>query len=200
MFVGWEGVGLCSYLLIGFWFLKQSATDAGKKAFITTRIGDFGFTDRHPAAFWTFGSVDFGDIFSKRPPHARGSDGPCRRADRDLPAAFHWRHRQIRAVAAVRLAAGRDGRPHACQRADSRGDDGHRRRLHGCAHESAIFARADRHAGRRHRRRAHRVLCRHDRAGADRHQKSSRLFHRLAARLHVPGPAAWAHTPPAFST
>src|SRR5580692_4683712 len=39
MFVGWEGVGLCSYLLIGFWFLKQSAISAGKKAFITTRIG-----------------------------------------------------------------------------------------------------------------------------------------------------------------
>ena len=43
MFVGWEGVGLCSYLLIGFWFEKQSASDAGKKAFIVNRIGDFGF-------------------------------------------------------------------------------------------------------------------------------------------------------------
>ena len=44
MFVGWEGVGLCSYLLIGFYFRKQSASDAGKKAFIVTRIGDAGFT------------------------------------------------------------------------------------------------------------------------------------------------------------
>ena len=43
MFVGWEGVGLCSYLLIGFWFHKQSASDAGKKAFIVNRIGDAGF-------------------------------------------------------------------------------------------------------------------------------------------------------------
>ena len=43
MFVGWEGVGLCSYLLIGFWFRKKSAADAGKKAFIVNRIGDFGF-------------------------------------------------------------------------------------------------------------------------------------------------------------
>ena len=43
MFVGWEGVGLCSYLLIGFWYEKPSATDAGKKAFIVNRIGDFGF-------------------------------------------------------------------------------------------------------------------------------------------------------------
>src|SRR6201995_4542510 len=63
MFVGWEGVGLCSYLLIGFWFLKQSAISAGKKAFITTRIGDFGFTIGILLLFWTFHSVDFGTIF-----------------------------------------------------------------------------------------------------------------------------------------
>ena len=43
MFVGWEGVGLCSYLLIGFWYEKDSAADAGKKAFIVNRVGDFGF-------------------------------------------------------------------------------------------------------------------------------------------------------------
>ena len=43
MFIGWEGVGLCSYLLIGFWFTKDSAANAGKKAFITNRVGDFGF-------------------------------------------------------------------------------------------------------------------------------------------------------------
>jgi NADH-quinone oxidoreductase subunit L len=65
MFVGWEGVGLCSYLLIGFWFLKQSAINAGKKAFITTRIGDFGFTIGILLAFWTFGSVDFGTMFGQ---------------------------------------------------------------------------------------------------------------------------------------
>jgi NADH-quinone oxidoreductase subunit L len=65
MFVGWEGVGLCSYLLIGFWFLKQSATNAGKKAFIVTRIGDFGFTIGILLLFWTFHSVDFVTIFEK---------------------------------------------------------------------------------------------------------------------------------------
>ncbi len=65
MFVGWEGVGLCSYLLIGFWFLKQSAISAGKKAFITTRIGDFGFTIGILLLFWTFKSVDFGTIFKQ---------------------------------------------------------------------------------------------------------------------------------------
>ena len=50
MFVGWEGVGLASYLLIGFWFQKKSAADAGKKAFIVNRIGDFGFLHRHVSA------------------------------------------------------------------------------------------------------------------------------------------------------
>jgi NADH-quinone oxidoreductase subunit L len=65
MFVGWEGVGLCSYLLVGFWFLKQAAISAGKKAFITTRIGDFGFTIGILLLFWTFKSVDFGAIFKQ---------------------------------------------------------------------------------------------------------------------------------------
>src|ERR1700745_1089139 len=57
LFVGWEGVGLSSYLLIGFYFLRKSAADAGKKAFITTRIGDFGFTVGILLLFWTFKSV-----------------------------------------------------------------------------------------------------------------------------------------------
>lgn len=64
MFVGWEGVGLCSYLLIGFWYEKQSATDAGKKAFIVNRIGDFGFLLGMFTLFAAFGSLDFATIFS----------------------------------------------------------------------------------------------------------------------------------------
>ncbi len=65
MFVGWEGVGLCSYLLIGFYFRKKSASDAGKKAFIVTRIGDVGFTLGVALLFWTFGSVDFQYVFAR---------------------------------------------------------------------------------------------------------------------------------------
>src|SRR5579884_301358 len=65
MFVGWEGVGLCSYLLIGFWFTKKSAADAGKKAFIVNRIGDFGFILATLLIFWTFESVDFQTVFSR---------------------------------------------------------------------------------------------------------------------------------------
>ncbi len=63
MFVGWEGVGLCSYLLIGFYFLRKSATNAGNKAFIVNRIGDFGFSLAVFLSFLTFGSLDFGEMF-----------------------------------------------------------------------------------------------------------------------------------------
>ena len=63
-FVGWEGVGLCSYLLIGFWFEKASAADAGKKAFIINRIGDFGFLLAIMAIFATFGTLQFQDVFA----------------------------------------------------------------------------------------------------------------------------------------
>jgi NADH-quinone oxidoreductase subunit L len=62
MFVGWEGVGLCSYLLIGFWFKKQSANDAGKKAFIVNRIGDYAFILGMLALFTKFGTLDFQEI------------------------------------------------------------------------------------------------------------------------------------------
>ncbi len=65
MYLGWEGVGLCSYLLIGFWYEKKSASDAGKKAFIVNRVGDFGFALGVMLIFTTFGTLDFGGVFSQ---------------------------------------------------------------------------------------------------------------------------------------
>lgn len=65
MFVGWEGVGLCSYLLIGFWYTRQSATDAGKKAFIVNRVGDFGVILAILLIFVTFGTLDFLEVQEK---------------------------------------------------------------------------------------------------------------------------------------
>jgi NADH-quinone oxidoreductase subunit L len=62
MFVGWEGVGLCSYLLIGFWYRKQSATDAGKKAFVVNRVGDFAFLLGMLLTFVRFGTLDFQEV------------------------------------------------------------------------------------------------------------------------------------------
>jgi len=62
MFIGWEGVGLCSYLLIGFWFEDPEKAYAGKKAFIVNRIGDFGFLLGIILLFWTLGTLDFTGI------------------------------------------------------------------------------------------------------------------------------------------
>src|SRR5581483_7337700 len=65
MFVGWEGVGLASYLLIGFWFQKNPAADAGKKAFVVNRIGDFGFLIGMFLLLANFGTLTFTEIAAK---------------------------------------------------------------------------------------------------------------------------------------
>ena len=67
MFVGWEGVGLCSYLLIGFWYERKSASDAGKKAFIVNRIGDFGFLLGIFLMASYLGTVQYAEVFEKAP-------------------------------------------------------------------------------------------------------------------------------------
>src|SRR5438552_10250867 len=72
LFVGWEGVGLCSYLLIGFWFEKQSATNAGMKAFIVNRIGDVGFSLAMFLIFINFGSLDFDKVLPAASSHPAG--------------------------------------------------------------------------------------------------------------------------------
>ena len=76
MFIGWEGVGLASYLLIGFWFTKDSAASAGKKAFIVNRIGDFGFLIALFLLIQHFGSLTFSKVFasiSQLPSEAAGA-------------------------------------------------------------------------------------------------------------------------------
>src|ERR1043166_3610941 len=65
MFVGWEGVGLCSYLLIGYYFDRKEAGDASRKAFITNRIGDFGFTLGIFGIIATFGSAQYSDVLAQ---------------------------------------------------------------------------------------------------------------------------------------
>lgn len=65
MFIGWEGVGLCSYLLIGFWHKNQDYNDAAKKAFVMNRIGDLGFLMGIILLFITFGSIEYKDVFAQ---------------------------------------------------------------------------------------------------------------------------------------
>ena len=67
LFVGWEGVGLCSYLLIGFWYERPSAAEAGKKAFIVNRIGDFGFMLGAFMLIAATGSLNFDRVFAAAP-------------------------------------------------------------------------------------------------------------------------------------
>ncbi len=129
MFVGWEGVGLCSYLLIGFWYKKDSAANAGKKAFIVNRIGDFGFLLGVFFLLTTLGAPRRLDARFRRASEKRPSDYGLRRDDH-YAALLRGRNGQVRPDPSLRLAARRDGRSDACQLAHPCGDDGYGRRLH----------------------------------------------------------------------
>ena len=65
LFVGWEGVGLCSYLLIGFWFRNINYSNAANKAFIMNRIGDLGFLLGIILTFGVFGSINYQEVFAQ---------------------------------------------------------------------------------------------------------------------------------------
>ena len=167
LFVGWEGVGLCSYLLIGFWFEKGKDgignAKAAKKAFIVNRIGDFGLLIALFLMFWAFGSLDFDAVFAKAPAVAAATPG---RAAGDHPVHAAGRDRQIGAAAAVRLAAGCHGRPDPGLGADPCRHHGDRGRVPG-----RPLARALHLAARRAERgdlggRADGPVRRHHRGGA----------------------------------
>ena len=141
MFVGWEGVGLCSYLLIGFYYEKQSASDAAKKAFVVNRVGDFAFILGALLLVVTFNSLDFTTIaLAVKEMPVEATFGTLSLI---TLAAVHRRHRQVGADSAVYLAAGRDGRPDAGVGPDPRRDHGHRGRLHDRPQRAAVRARAD---------------------------------------------------------
>ncbi len=138
-FVGWEGVGLCSYLLIGFYYDQEFPPYAGRKAFIVNRIGDFAFIVGLFAIVANFGSLRV-----QRSDLARGGR-PCGREPALLDGlvgggvhrAVPVRRRdgQVGADPALRLAARRDGRPDAGLGADPRRHHGDGGRLHGGALE-----------------------------------------------------------------
>ena len=190
LFVGWEGVGLCSYLLIGFWYTDMANADAGRKAFIANRVGDAAFLVGMFLLFWSLAklgtpSLSFTDVNRTGAAARRALAGG---GDRRLPAALRRRDRQVGADPALRLAARRHGRPDAGLGAHPRRHHGHRRRLHDRAPLAALRARADGARRRRHDRRGDGALRRHHRHRADRPQEDPGLLDHLAARLHVPRP------------
>ena len=67
LFFGWEGVGVCSYFLIGFWFKKQSANNAAIKAFLVNRVGDFGLALGIFLIFYYFGTINYNEVFNLIP-------------------------------------------------------------------------------------------------------------------------------------
>ena len=132
LFVGWEGVGLCSYLLIGFYFLEKFATDAGNKAFIVNRIGDFGFSLAMFLIAMHFGSLDFGTVFGKVQGDAGRSRAPGWMTAIALLLLVGATGKSAQIPLYVWLPDAMAG-PTPGQRPDPRRDHGDRRRLHGRA-------------------------------------------------------------------
>ena len=185
MFVGWEGVGLCSYLLIGFWFLKKSAADAGKKAFITTRIGDFGFTVGILLVFCHLRlRRTSSTIFQSVSTNPVSQSGVLTTICLLLFTGAIGKSAQLPLYVWLPDAMEGPTPVSALIHAATMVTAG----VYMVARMNPLFSRAPiamlvvAIVGARHR-----VLLRHHRPRADRHQKSSRLLHRLAARLHVPG-------------
>jgi NADH-quinone oxidoreductase subunit L len=179
MFVGWEGVGLCSYLLIGFWFTEKTNADAGRKAFIMNRIGDFGFMVAMFMIFWSTGSLDFETVFRHAPTASSRRVGRyrhhavflgCTGKSAQIPL-YTWLPDAMAGPTPcpIDLAATMAGR------------------VPGRALQCPVCDGARVQCRRRGDRRAHRAVRRDDRAQAVGHQARARLLHHFAARLHVSG-------------
>ena len=93
-FLGWEGVGLCSYLLISFWFERRAAAVAGKKAFVTNRVGDFGFMLAMFLIFEKLGTLDYSALGPR--PAARSRTAPSPRSRCSSSSARSARARRSR--------------------------------------------------------------------------------------------------------
>ncbi len=194
LYVGWEAVGLCSYLLIGFWYKKPSAAGAAKKAFVVNRVGDFGFGLGDHDDLGQPRDAGFHEVLRADRDARRGDDhrsSPC--CSSPAPSARAPSSRST-------LAAGRDGGPDPGQRPHPRRDDGQRRRVHGRARQPDLRRGADGDVGGGDHRHLHRHLRRGDRADPERHQEGAGLLDRQPAGLHVPGPRASARGPRRSST
>ena len=192
LFFGWEGVGLMSYLLIGFWYERPSANAAAIKAFVVNRVGDFGFSLGIFLTFYLTGSIAFDQVFAAAP----GLVGKTVHF-----IGFDW---DALTLACLLLFMGAMGKSaqfllHTWLPDAMEGPTPVSALIHAAtmvtagvfmvARLSPLFETvADRAERRHHRRRDDGVLRRDRRPGAERHQASHRLFDLLAARLHVRRP------------
>ncbi len=197
MFVGWEGVGLCSYLLIGFWFQKKSASDAGKKAFIVNRIGDWGFILGVLLIFVRFGSFDFQDVArsvsAMSPETAFGTVSIITLL---LFVGATGKSAQIPLF--VWLPDAMEG-PTPGLRAHPCGDDGDGGRVHDREERGPVRARAADAEHHRDCRDGHGAPRGHDRPGAERHQARARRTRPCRSSATCSSRWASARMPPASS-
>ena len=196
LFIFWELVGFTSYVLIGHWFFRDAAADAANKAFITTRVGDFGFMTGILMIWMTTGTVVFAEIAPRMPMFGGHATFVaivallifCGAAGKSAQFPLHvW----LPTRRAVTLS----------QCFDSRRDDGGRGRLHAL---SRLFPfRRVGPAGDRLGGRFYRLARGGDRAAAERHQTHSRLFHAVTTWLHGDGCGSrlkpGGHVPPFYS-
>ena len=191
LFFGWEGVGLASYLLIGFWYLKPEANAAAIKAFVVNRIGDFGFALGIFGIFAVFGTIGFDAVFRAAP----GVAGK--------PMEFLGYQLDTLTVLCLLLFMGAMGKSaqfllHTWLPDAMEGPTPVSALIHAATMVTAgvfmvarlspaVRAGAGGAAGRDAGRRRHGLLRRHRRPGAERHQARGGLLDLLAARLHVRG-------------
>ena len=195
----WEAVGLCSYLLIGFWFEKPEAAAAGKKAFLVNRIGDFGFALGLFLIWTTYGTLNFHDAPGEAPGvlgHIRAShpelyvQGPIATAEGSLATGICLLlllgacGKSAQFPLHVWLPDAMEG-PTPGQRPDPRRHDGDGRRVHGRALHAAVFRLAGSSTGRRHDRRRHRRPGVDHRAHAERFETGAGLLHHRPVGIHV---------------
>ena len=182
LFVGWEGVGLCSYLLIGFWFSDKANADAGKKAFIVNRIGDFGFLVAMFLMFANLGALDFAGVNAAAAVDCRCGGALVTAICLFLFLGCAGKSAQIPLYVWLPDAMAGPTPVSALIHAATMVTAG----VYLIARSNFLFALAPvaQIVGRRHRR-ADRDLRGVDRPQAVGHQEGPRLFDRLAARLHV---------------
>ena len=189
LFFGWEGVGLASYLLIGFWYQRPSANAAAIKAFIVNRVGDFGFALGVFGVYYVFGTLDFERVFAAAPMFAGKS------------FIFAGYSADILTTLCILLFIGAMGKsaqlglhtwlpdamegPTPVSALNSCRDHGHRRRIPRLPLFTAVSVIPHRTRIRHLHWRDNRVLCRLGRSFPERHQAGDRLFHLFSARLHV---------------
>jgi hypothetical protein len=184
LYIFWELVGLASYLLIGFWFDKFSASEAGKKAFVMTRTGDVAFSAGSGVALAAAG--DPGHSGADRPRKGGGA-AVARHDHADRPVDLRRHRGQERPVSAAHLAARRHGGPHAGERPAAFGNHGGRRRLSVCTAVRFFLALADGHGGLPgHRHDQHAAGFHHGHGGPG-HQTGLGLFHHQPIGLHAHG-------------